>query len=325
MSTAFDPASRRTGIFGTDIAAIVGLSKWKTALDVYMDKLGLRERPEQTGAMGWGLKLEGLVLQEYCRTTSRVVIVPEPRVMTHPKRSWMRGSPDGLAADRSCGVEIKTSKWGFDFGDEGSDDVPDEYVCQVQWYAEITGIQKWDLAALIGGSDFRIYHLEHDPEFCGLLVEAAEKFMRDNVAQQVPPPLDGSDSAMTYLQRRYGRHDDRLLTATAQVDSLVRKMRVHQLSRDQAEQEYEKCKQQVCAIISDAAGIEGPDWKVTWKSTKPSKRVDYERLARNIHLAYALLSETTKQPGRTFDDFVVECSETKPGFRRFLAKFKEEK
>ena len=34
-------AERRKGVTSTDIAAIAGQSPWATALDVYLDKLGL--------------------------------------------------------------------------------------------------------------------------------------------------------------------------------------------------------------------------------------------------------------------------------------------
>jgi len=318
-------AERADGIFGTDIAAIVGLSKWKRPIDIYCEKLGLKDRPPETEAMAWGKRLEALVLDEYERRTGNRT-VRGLTVMAHPKRPWMRGTPDAFVAPTlkgtpEIGVEAKTTKWGFDFGDEGSDDVPDDYLCQVQWYAEITGFPLWDLAALVGGNEFRIYRIVHDPEFCELLVDAGERFLRDHIEKRVPPPLDGSPSAMEYLNRKYGRHDDRLLKATPEISLIAHSMHEAEIERDQADERFQGYKQQICSVIGEAAGLEGEDFKITWKSTKAGKRIDYEKLARNIHLAYAQL------PGAswTFDEFAAECAESKPGYRRFYQKWRDDK
>jgi putative phage-type endonuclease len=57
-------AARRTGIGGSDIAAILGLSPWRTPLDVYRDKVDGAEQPE-TEAMRWGRLLEDVIAREY--------------------------------------------------------------------------------------------------------------------------------------------------------------------------------------------------------------------------------------------------------------------
>ena len=39
-------SARRTGIGGSDIAAILGLSPWRTPLDVYRDKVDGEDQPQ---------------------------------------------------------------------------------------------------------------------------------------------------------------------------------------------------------------------------------------------------------------------------------------
>ena len=42
---------RRTGLGGSDIAAVLGLSKWRTPWDVWADKKGLLPEKEETNAI----------------------------------------------------------------------------------------------------------------------------------------------------------------------------------------------------------------------------------------------------------------------------------
>lgn len=73
--TTFDPASlpephnhpdRRTYLGGIDCAAILGLSPWKTPLDVYESKIA--EGPQESDwneQMYWGANLEDKILLEW--------------------------------------------------------------------------------------------------------------------------------------------------------------------------------------------------------------------------------------------------------------------
>jgi hypothetical protein len=56
---------RRKGIGGSDAAAVAGLSRYRTPIQVYMEKLGLIDPPEENEAMYWGKKLEDLVAEEF--------------------------------------------------------------------------------------------------------------------------------------------------------------------------------------------------------------------------------------------------------------------
>ena len=47
---------RRTGIGGSDVAAVLGLNPWKTPLDVWNDKLGISEDKEMSEPAYWGRK-----------------------------------------------------------------------------------------------------------------------------------------------------------------------------------------------------------------------------------------------------------------------------
>ncbi len=77
-------AERRTGLGGSDVAAILGLSKWKTPLDVYLDKIGEgSEDPddEKRRTFARGHAMEPTIVDEYARTLPEgVTIVEYPTV-----------------------------------------------------------------------------------------------------------------------------------------------------------------------------------------------------------------------------------------------------
>ena len=63
---------RRNGIGGSDAAAVIGLSPYKTARDVYFEKLG--REPEDNNTSGWvamevGKRLEDLVAAIFAKKT----------------------------------------------------------------------------------------------------------------------------------------------------------------------------------------------------------------------------------------------------------------
>ena len=60
---------RRHGIGGSDVAAILGLSKFRTALDVFNDKTEKAAPQEETEAMHWGTLLEDVVAKEFAART----------------------------------------------------------------------------------------------------------------------------------------------------------------------------------------------------------------------------------------------------------------
>ena len=68
----------------------------------------------------------------------------------------------------------------------------------------LLGHDEADVAVLLGGADFRVYHLHRDRTLEERLVELALQFHRDYVATDREPPPDGSDSMREYIASRYG-------------------------------------------------------------------------------------------------------------------------
>ena len=193
---------RKKGIGGSDIAAIIGVSQFKTALDVYLSKT--TDQPEQQGEhLYWGHALENPIIDRFIQDTGANVI-RQPEMRRHPDYEWAIANADALITNGDtieAILEIKTSsafksrEWGAD----DTDEVPIEYIAQVQWYMWIYDVNEAYLAALIGGNQYRQYHITRDDELIAMLAEKAQAFWQNHVIPRIPPePQDGADAQKLY-------------------------------------------------------------------------------------------------------------------------------
>jgi len=143
----FNPAL----IGGSDIAAILGISPFKTALGIWNQKTGRAPVKEVTDAQQWGLRLETPILEEWARIVRPASFDISKSLII--RDGWKAASPDGLAVvdGKLVIVEAKTvSAW---LKDEWESDVPEFYLTQVLWYMHVTGVPRADFFVLIGGQE----------------------------------------------------------------------------------------------------------------------------------------------------------------------------
>lgn len=278
---------RRKAIGGTDVSAILGMNPWRSAHDVWLEKLGLAEtklaNPE---AAEWGKILEDPISQKYARETGYRIYFPKPRFIRHPDRSWMGGSPDRLVVGQKRGVDVKTARLAdaFKWGDPGTDEVPDAYLIQCHWYLALLDYDIWDIAALLGGQDFRIYEIQRDREFEDMLVRRAEQFWNQYIVARVPPPIDYSVGAERMLQALYPRHGEELLVADAEDERLVSALRVARHNIVAAKQHGDELENRLKERIGEHAGLMGQGWRATWKTPqdKPKTGLDIVNARKEI-------------------------------------------
>lgn len=151
MLTKEQKEIRKTGIGGSDVAGIVGLSKWKTPLQVYLSKTSDFGTEEETKAMARGSALEPFVRGLFAKQTGFSVELC-PHVFRHPGKPFMLGNLDGIIASEQAVLEIKTcnSVRKNEFGAELTDEIPTDYLLQVQHYLMVTGLEKGFVSVLFG-------------------------------------------------------------------------------------------------------------------------------------------------------------------------------
>lgn len=189
-------AARRRGIGGSDVAAILGISRYAGPVRVFYDKLGALDDVDNE-SMEWGRRLEDAVRQKFADEHPEFHVRRGPGLVAHPERSWQLATIDGLAAESPDGepvalLELKTGKSGAeDWGDELTDEVPLAYLCQVTWYLDVYGLSTGYLAVLLDGRSYREYLIEYDADLATKLRGHCEAFWRNHILTGVVPEADG--------------------------------------------------------------------------------------------------------------------------------------
>lgn len=197
-------AGRKKGIGGSDVAAILGFSPYKSPYQLWLDKTGRSERSEsQSESAHFGHLLEDLVAKEYSRRAG-VKVQRVTQQLSLPDHPWAIGNIDRaiINPEIAGNVRFKDGKLTTDrllecktaseylaklFGEEGSDQVPDYYLTQCLWYLLLSGCEFIDLAVLIDGNKFRMYRIERDEDLIDSIFRQVKAFWFNHVVADVPP------------------------------------------------------------------------------------------------------------------------------------------
>lgn len=193
---------RRKGIGGSDASVVCGINKYRSPVELWMDKTGQLPYDEAGEAAYWGTQLESLVKSEFTKRTG-IEVYPAHQLLQSEEYPFMLANLDGTCQHPdygTCVFEAKTSS-AYRAG-EWSDAIPDEYVLQVQHYLAVTGYMGAYIAVLIGGNTFRWKFIERDEELISMLVQLEGDFW-EHVQSNVPPPLDGSEASAKFLSERF--------------------------------------------------------------------------------------------------------------------------
>jgi putative phage-type endonuclease len=292
---------RRKGIGGSDVAAIIGVSPYRTPLQVWEDKRGLSPAIPDNDAMFWGRTLEPVIRQRYSDVTGRDVLLPT-EILRHPKFDFMLGNIDGFTLDNR-GVEIKTAGYPAGWGEPGTDEIPIGYIFQILHYTEITGIPVFDVPVLIGGSDFRIYEVKEDKELQERLIEREADFWELVQSGTPPAPINYQD-----VIRLYRQSEAKAVTATEAVEESIEMLRKVRSDIKTLEANEEHLKKQIMESMAEAdtlINLKG-DVLATWKQSKEVVRFNLE-FFKTAH-----------------KDIYDKYLQTSEGTRKFLLKVKKE-
>ena len=193
---------RKLGIGGSDASVVCGISKYKSPVELWLDKTGQLPPQEAGEAAYWGSQLEAIVRAEFTKRTGIEVTKPDV-ILQSEEHPFMLANLDGICEVPDVGTcifEAKTAS-AFKVG-EWEDTIPDEYQLQVQHYMAVTGYKGAYIAVLIGGNTFRWKFVERDEELITMLVELETAFW-NHVQDVTPPPLDGSEVSANFLSERF--------------------------------------------------------------------------------------------------------------------------
>lgn len=289
--------SRRTGITGTDIAAISGLNPYKKVYDVFLDKLGLVDEDADNPYMRRGRRMEPVLVEDYEEMTG--LKTAKVGLVRHPEHSFVLGTPDRLVVDEAStilhGLEVKTAnaRQAPFWGPPETDIIPDQYLMQCQWYMLASGIKRWDVIVSIGGELPQIYHIEHNEELCRKLLDIGEQFWNNHVITKEPPSVDESESAAKMLSKLYRRADLDLIEAGQEESNLALALVEKKEELKKLEEEVRLLENKLKEKMGDHEGLKGDGWLITWKKTRDRQTVKYDELVKELQVPDELIKKYT--------------------------------
>ncbi len=312
---------RRKGISGTDAAPIMGVSPYKSAADVWIEK----KKPEllavkESKALYWGTRLEQTVAEEYALVTGQQL--EASRLIRNKNVKWMMCSPDRIITGSRKGLECKTAsdRMSYLWGPSGTDMVPQEYVIQCQHCMLVSQFHEWDLAALIGGQEFRIYHLFADKELWKLMYEQEKEFYTRYIAGNETPSFDWGKDVAEFVRKKYPRHKAGIeLNVDENGDEILKKALLELLQARGSLATTKKIettqKSLVQAYMRDSETLKWDERKlhISWRSGRDSIKVDWQKVVEEL-LPHVSLPAEEKQA------LIGRHSKSKDGVRRFLVK-----
>jgi len=192
---------RQKGIGGSDVGAILGVNKYKTPFQIYLEKTQeIKEVQESSEAAYWGTELEDMVAREFAKRTGKKVR-RDTKHFINEKYPFMVANIDRRVVGEKAILECKTVNQ-FGAKEWEGEEIPASYLVQVQHYIYVTGAEKAYIACLIGGQKFIWKEIERDDELIEMIINAEKDFWK-LVEEKTPPALDGSSAAEKYLKERF--------------------------------------------------------------------------------------------------------------------------
>lgn len=198
---------RRQFVGSSDIAAIIGLSPFKTAYEVWEEKTAPTWEEEDSPILRRGRRAEPFLL-ETLKGEFDVWVDQANVIFEHPTFPFLRCQCDFTyhVDDEHLGHgEIKSV--GFnrgEWGEAGSQDVPAYYVAQVMFGMQVNGMREATIWGCFGFDDIRPYRFEFDPETGQALEDAAVNFWQNHVVPRVPPASQTAEDSQKILARFKG-------------------------------------------------------------------------------------------------------------------------
>jgi len=261
---------RTKGVGGSDVAAIMGVSPFKSPLDVWLEKTG---RVDVGGAdspyMAFGRVFEPIIGAWYKQNHKDMHVRRVNAICRSIERPWAQASLDYEIRDyvsNTWGVlEIKTARSARDWGEEsqGIDGVPLYYQAQVLHYLSVTGREYAHLCVFFRDScEYRTYLIKPDAKDLEAVNNAVNTFWHDYVEADKMPALVPDDvsklaDAYPVEDEIIGRAEDNM-----QFNELVEAYRLAAVEEKEAGAKKKLAQAELLAIIGENLGAASDVYEV---------------------------------------------------------------
>ena len=271
---------RKSGLGGSDMGAVMGLSKWRTPLDVYNDKTSDEIDLTPNDILDLSSYLEDYTAKKYADLTGYKV-ARFNREITHPQYDFLKGNIDRrisrYTGDIALGILECKAVSTYNFRKIEMNGLPDEYIIQGQFYLAISNF-KWLEFAVLNRDNGKLlkFALAKDNELGKAIIEAGVNFWKNHVIPKIPPLIDTNNEKIN-LPKVDGKLID--MNDNSKLANLINQYREYNELKAQAESLVDDVKQEIMAITKDNQAVECNNAKIynitstrnTFDSTKFKK------------------------------------------------------
>jgi putative phage-type endonuclease len=271
---------RKNGLGGSEVAAVAGVSKYASALTVYMDKRGLYTKTVDNDAATWGNIMEPILRKEFVKRINEereAENKPHLKVsqcnylLQHPEYEFMLANIDGLIKCPILGngiLEIKTAS-EYLKDDWAGEDIPNAYYIQIMHYLAVTALDFAYCAVLIGGNKFRYYYIPRDEETINTLIEIEKNFWINHVQAKIPPVATGNDAETEMMKIMYpGSYDEPVIELPSDFVEIVEKHEELKVLESDLKEKKNELRNLIAFELKEQAQAWAGPHQVTFKANK---------------------------------------------------------
>lgn len=272
---------RTKGIGGSDVSIIAGINPFKSVHQLWLEKTEQVESVEQQSEYAhFGTLLEPIVRKEFMERT-RLKVRQKYALLQSQKYPFMFADVDGVIYEDGelCIFEAKTaSAYKQETWEE---EVPAEYILQVQHYMAVTGAKKTYIAALVGGNHFYYHEVLRDEKMIAKIIAMEKHFWEYHVLGGVEPVADGSEATTKYFNEKFATTNgetvelpEEALSICGEYDRISAEIKKLELEKNAAINQLKSMmKEAECGTV----GERKISWKEISKSGFDSKKLKAEQ------------------------------------------------
>lgn len=314
---------RRTYIGGSDVAAILGVSPWKSKFSLYQQKIGEWQdeiTPEKERDFARGKLFEPVIMEmlidELKYRGHDVVVVDKNRRTKDKEIDFIAAEIDmELIIDgKLMNAEIKSVRpfMAKYWGEPGTDEIPIAYTAQCLHGQMVTQRDATVVAALIGVDDLRIHFVKRDEEMIDIIRNAEIEFWNMVQNRIAPDPVTIDD-----INRLYQHDSGQVMEADEELIALCIDLAHIKADLKNNEARAETLTSRIKARMGEASLLMHNGQKlVSWKSNKESSKTDWKEAFHDLADEVKV-----KEGGKELvEEILTTHTATKPGARPFLLK-----
>ena len=268
---------RRQGLGGSDAAAIIGLDRYRSAFDVYAEKIGLKPEQPDNEAMRQGRDLEQYVAERFMEATGKKVR-RRNAMLQHPEYPFMIADIDRWVVSENAGLECKTTSV-LNRAKFSQGEFPPNYYVQCMHYMAVTGAERWYLAVLVLNNAFHVFTIERDENEIQALIQAEKQFWEEHVLKQIPPVPDGSESTAEIIKAMFPEARNTEAAALFGYESKIQQYLAFDEQIKDLTKQQEALKQELQLALQDAETGHAQGYIVEWKM-QTKQNLDTTRLRK---------------------------------------------